>query len=284
MISVVAWLILITAITALACAIWRDHVSRMNSGALVWFTPEQTNARSTFVSLAVAIALWQVASDLAGNPTVLPEPVAALHALWELTRWELLVNVLITLRRIGIAFTIATLIGVGIGLAAGLFPWIGRIVLPLNSALRYIPPTAFIGLTIVWFGVQEGSKLALIVIAILFYIIQMTVDVTRAFPRGFAEVALNLGATDWETFVRVIFPHCVPELLKVLRVNMGAAWTFVVVAEIVSGQDGLGHLLAVSQRFLATPQLFALLFLVGVLGYLSDLVFTVAIRFTSPWK
>jgi NitT/TauT family transport system permease protein len=284
MISVLAWIVLVVAAILLALAVWRRHVSRPGSSAFWWFVPMSGNGRGTLAAFVVATAAWQVASDLVANPTILPAPAAALRALWDMATWELLVNVLVTLRRVAIAFTLATLAGVGLGLAAGLFPWVGKIVLPLNSALRYTPPTAFIGLTIVWFGVYEGSKLALIVIAVLFYIIQMTVDVTRAFPRSLAEAALNLGATDWETFGRVIFPYCLPGLLAVLRVNMGAAWTFVIVAEVISAQNGIGHLMAVSQRFLATPQLFALLFLVGVLGYASDAAFTAAIRLTSPWK
>lgn len=285
MITALAWLVLVVAAVMLALAVRRRHFSRAGStSALSWFASTNRNGLRTVAAFVVAAAAWHVASDFIQNPTILPTPAAALEALWGMATWQLLVSVLITLRRIVIAFSIATLAGVGLGLAAGLLPWFGKAVLPLNSALRYIPPTAFIGLTIVWFGIFEGSKLALIVIAVVFYIIQMTVDVTRAFPRNLAEAALNLGATDRETFTRVIFPYCLPGLLAVLRVNMGAAWTFVIVAEVISAQDGIGQLMAVSQRFLATPQLFALLILVGLLGYATDCVFAAAIRRTSSWK
>jgi NitT/TauT family transport system permease protein len=284
MISVLAWIIIAAATVMLGLAIWRNHLARRNSSAFFWFVPANGSGRTTVVAFTVAIAVWQVASDIADSPMILPTPATALMALWEMATWQLLVNTIITLRRIVIAFFIATLAGMGLGLMAGLFRWIGKIVLPLNSALRYIPPTAFIGLTIVWFGVFEGSKLALIVIALLFYILQMTVDVARTFPRTLAEAALNLGATDTETFVRVVLPYCLPGLLTVLRINISAAWAFVIIAEVISAQDGIGHLMAVNQRFLATPQLFALLFLVGVLGYTIDSVFAAAIRLSAPWK
>jgi NitT/TauT family transport system permease protein len=103
-------------------------------------------------------------------------------------------------------------------------------------------------------------------------------------PPVYIEAAQMLGANRWEVFRKVIISFSFPDILAVLRVNLGAAWTFLVVAELVSAQRGIGYLIAVSQRFRRTPELFALLFVVGMLGFVSDAIFATAIRYCSKWK
>jgi len=282
-ITLIAWAVTTAALITVTHTVWVEHLARPKISAFFWFAPSRQPRVTAVATFATAFAIWHLLSIMLANPLLLPTPAATIQALASFPRMELAHNALHSILRVAVAFSLASAVGLTMGLAAGLFPWIHRAILPLNSALRYIPPTAFIGLTIVWFGVDEGSKIALIIIGVLFYIIQMTVDVARTFPRPLAEAAPNLGATDWETFRYIIWPYCVPAVLSVLRVNLGAAWTFVVAAEVVSAQTGLGHMMAISQRFLLTPQLFALLVLTGIIGFLSDALFGIAIRRTSTW-
>src|SRR5262249_38753377 len=155
--------------------------------------------------------------------------------------------------------SLAGVIGIGVGSAAGAFARIEDATLPLNSAIRYIPPTAFIGLTIIWVGIGEASKIALIALGVRFYITQMAADTIKLIPKVYAEAAQTLGANRWEVFSKVFFSMSIPDLLAVLRVNLGAAWTFLIVSELVAAQKGLGYLMATSQRFLETPKLFAII-------------------------
>jgi NitT/TauT family transport system permease protein len=197
---------------------------------------------------------------------------------------ELVANIGVSLMRIGIGFLLASVVGVFLGSIAGTFERLHYLILPPNSALRYIPPTAFIGLTIIWFGIGEAGKISLIFIAVLFFIIQMTADAVAMVPRVYVEAAMMLGAGRLEIFRRVILGWSLSDILGVLRVNLGAAWTFLIVAELVAAQSGLGYLMAVSQRFLQTSRLFALLIVVGFLGFASDAILAVVIRRVARWK
>jgi NitT/TauT family transport system permease protein len=239
-----------------------------------------------FGAFLFVLSFWSLIT-FAGviDRTFLPTPVDTIRALWtSLTSGELVANAYVSLLRILVGFSLASLIGIALGSVAGTFVRFKSILLPVNSAVRYIPPTAFIGLTIIWFGIGEGSKIALIFIAVIFYIIQMVADAVRLVPKIYIEAAQTLGANRWEVFTRTILSMSIPDLLAVLRVNLGAAWTFLIVAELVAAQKGLGYMMAVSQRYLQTPKLFALIFFVGVLGFATDSLFALAISRTGKWK
>jgi NitT/TauT family transport system permease protein len=232
----------------------------------------------------LALWCWLSFSGIV-TPLILPRPTDTLTALGALMMsGELWPNALTSLVRIGMAVLIASAVGFSLGSLAGTFRTFDALILPLNSTLRYPPPTAFIGLAIVWFGIGEGSKVIFIFLALVFYIIQMSADAVRLVPKTYVEVAQTLGATRWEIFSRVILAMSLPELLSVLRINLSAAWNFLIVAEIIAAQSGLGYLMSISQRFLETPKLFALLFVVGFLGFASDTALALLIRYCARWK
>jgi NitT/TauT family transport system permease protein len=215
----------------------------------------------------------------------LASPSATVRALWtSLSSGELLSNALISIARILVAFAVAGTAGILVGTVAGTFPQVEASLIPLNSALRYIPPTAFIGLTIIWFGIGELNKFAFIFLAIIFYVIQMSVDTVKLVPRVYVEAAQMLGAKRSEIFRKVVLGFSFPNLLAVLRINLGAAWTFLVVAELIAAQSGLGYLMAMSQRFLLTPKLYAVIIFVGLLGYASDALMGILIHRVSRWR
>lgn len=237
-------------------------------------------------SFLFVLSLWSlISSARIVEPEYLPTPADTVKALWvSFASGELITNMAISLARVAVGFALASLIGITSGSIAGTFPRFGSLILPLNSAVRYIPPTAFIGLTIIWFGIGETSKIALIFLAIVFYVNQMVADTVALVPKTYIEAAQVLGAKRWEVFYKVVLSMSVPDLLAVLRINLGAAWTFLIVAELVAAQKGLGYLMAVSQRFLQTPKLFAMIFVVGVLGFVSDTFLAFAISRYSKWK
>jgi len=242
------------------------------------------------VGLAVAgflsgLAVWQLASDLIHDPLFLPGPAPTLISFFQL--WgdaATFYDALATVRRVGVAVAIAGSIGLIVGTLATVFPRFGNLVLPLNSAIRYIPPTAFISLAILWFGIGEAGRVALIGLAIVWYVVQMVADTLRQVPRSLIESAELLGASRTELLTEVFVPYCLPELLAVIRINVGAAWTFVVVAELVTAQDGLGYALALNQRLLQTPRVFALILTISLIGFLTDAILAAGIRWLGRWK
>jgi NitT/TauT family transport system permease protein len=248
--------------------------------------PNTKKLAYTCGSFLFLVSLWFLLSNSGRiSPQFLPTPENTCGALSELIlTGEIWPNLWASLQRVLLALIVAGLLGVCLGSVAGTFSRCAAIFLPVNSVLRYPPPTSFIGLTIVWFGIDESAKIAFIFIALFFYVVQMTADAVRSVPKMYIEVAQTLGASRWEIFTRVILSMSLPEILAVLRVNLSAAWNFLIVSELVAAQSGLGYLMAISQRFLQTPRLFALLFVVGLVGFLSDALFALIIRYSARWK
>lgn len=200
-----------------------------------------------------------------------------------LSSGELVIQALISFKRVVVGFVLASILGVSIGLLAGSFLVMNHLVAPVNSFLRYIPPTAFISLLIVYFGVGETYKYAVIFLGVIFFIIQMVIDVVDDVDMRYMEIGLTSGYSNWDLFKRVIAPFCWPRILDVLRINLSAAWTFLVAAELVGAESGLGHLIAVSQRFLRVGDLYAGILTFGIIGLITDKFLSVASRWLFKW-
>lgn len=237
------------------------------------------------LSFVVLLLIWDTLSRLQplGLSNV-PSPFSVLSAAARLSiSGELISEGLISLRRIIIGFVAATLVGVPVGLLAGSFLIVNRIIVPANSFLRYIPPTAFISLLIVYFGIAEPYKLAVIFFGVIFFIIQMVVDVVDDIDLKYIELALTSGFGKMQVFFRVIVPAAMPRVFDVLRINLSAAWTFLVAAEIIGSENGLGHLIAVSQRFLRIDELFVGILSFGIIGLVTDKGMDVLSRMVFRW-
>ncbi len=141
--------------------------------------------------------------------------------------------------------------------------------------MRYLPASAFIPLMMIWLGVGEEPKIAVLFLGTVFFNTFMTADVVRSVPRQLINVSYTLGARRNEVLRKVIIPHSVPGIIDAIRVNIAAAWNLVVVAEVVVSTTGLGRRIMQSQRFLETDQIFAILILIGICGVIID----IALRF-----
>ena len=231
------------------------------------------------------ISLWGLA--VSGFPQAfrnIPHPLEVLASFKALTlSGKLPLEAWHSFRRVMIGFLAASAVGVPLGLLAGSFFLFYNLVLPVNSFLRYIPPTAFISLLIVYFGVGETYKYAVIFLGLIFFIIQMVVDVVEDTDMGYVEMGLTMGYSRWEIFRRVIVPGAWPRIWDVLRINLSAAWTFLVAAEIVGAEKGLGHLIAVSQRFLRLGDLYAGILTFGIIGLITDRVLEILSRRLFRW-
>ena len=164
----------------------------------------------------------------------------------------------------------ASIVGVCIGLLAGSFLLVNRLVVPVTSFLRYIPPTAFISLLIVYFGIGETYKYAVIFFGVIFFIVQMAIDVVEDLDRRYMEMALTSGYGNWRMFREVVMPASWPRVWDVLRINLSASWTFLVAAELIGAEKGLGHLIAISQRYLRIDELYVGILTFGLIGIVTD--------------
>jgi len=237
------------------------------------------------VSVLLPLAAWVLLSGTgAVAPLFLPSPLAVARAFQDLTSSGQLGHDLVaTLTRVGIGFGLVVLISVPLGLAIGSFPACRALFEPMIGLLRYMPAPAFIPLLIIWLGLGESSKIALLVIGTVFFNTLMSADAPALVPEELIDASYTLGASRWTVMRKVVFPHSLPGLLDAMRVNMAATWNLVVVAELVAAQEGLGYRIARAQRFLQTDQIFAVLIVIGVIGVAIDLAFRAARNAVAPW-
>lgn len=231
------------------------------------------------------VACWQLAwgLDLLPQETV-PSPSETAAAWLEAVRNGTLVSeTAISLKRIVVGFGLATVSGVMLGLVAGTFRFARGIVEPVNSLLRYVPPTAFIALLIVYFGIDEAYKYAVVFLGVFFFIVQMVIDAVDDIDRSYLEMGQTSGLSQWQVFSRTVFPWSLPRVIDVLRINLSAAWTFLVAAELIGAERGLGHFLAISQRFNRIPDLYACIFTFALIGLFSDRVIEWSSRKLFRW-
>jgi NitT/TauT family transport system permease protein len=241
-----------------------------------------TIAGASFVSIVV---LW-CALSLSGRVSkiFLPSPVAVWEAagrlyqsgqLWEDVKWS---NI-----RVWAGFAAAAILSVPLGMLAGTFRPFEALLEPILGFFRYMPVPAFIPLLMLYTGIGEEPKILIIFIGAIVQMVIMVADVTRQTPQELMDVAQTLGCGRAGVFRRVIWRNSLPGIWDLLRVNLGWAWTYLVVAELVAANVGLGYRILKAQRFLQTDVIFLYLLLIGFLGVASDLAFKIAGRKMFPW-
>ncbi|WP_112264038.1 ABC transporter permease [Lentzea terrae] len=261
--------------------------TRPRRTALTIRTPISRRATTilTVLSLAVPFSAWVVLSASGAVPaTFLPPPGAVVSAGWETARsGELAVDVWTTTRRVLQGFGLAVLVSVPLGILMGAFQAGQAAFEPLIGLLRYLPASAFIPLLIIWLGLGEPSKIAILFIGTVFFNTLMTADVVRGVPRPLIDVSYTLGARRGEVLRKVVVPHSLPGIIDAVRVNAAAAWNFVVVAELVNSTAGLGYRIVRAQRFLQTDKIFAVLVVIGVIGVTIDVALRLVRARVGRW-
>lgn len=215
---------------------------------------------------------WQViSSSLGGESFLLPTPAETLRALQELAASGLLwTDLVASVRRVAVGYSISLLLGVVLGVSIGSLTSAEAFFEPQFGILRYIPASALTPLFLLWLGIDETPKIALIVVGTVFYNILMIADVARAVPTALLNASYTLGAGRLTVLRRVILPHSWPGIIDVARINLAAAWLMLVVAELLAAQEGLAFRIVKAQRFRQVDRMFALLLVFGAIGIISD--------------
>ncbi len=186
--------------------------------------------------------------------------------------------------RVAAALAISAAIGLPAGFFASRSGFAAKVLSQATSAIRYVPPTAFIGLVIIAFGIGNGAALGLITLGIAPYIAIMTADAFKSLPASYVQVAKVYKASQWQILRFVSWPYILPRFVEALRVNVGAAWTLLVVSELVAGSSGIGYLIARAQRYLDMDRLYALIILSGAIGMIFDRLLQFIVRRNSRWR
>jgi NitT/TauT family transport system permease protein len=237
------------------------------------------------LALIVPLLLWMAISSLKLVPPMfLPTPATVIDAGIKMFAEEnLIVDVLASSARVLAGFLVAAIIGVPMGLAMGTFYSLDSLFAPIVGTVRYMPVTAFVPLIVIWLGLEEPSKILIIMLGVVLYNAIMVADAVKFIPNEMINVAYTLGATRRDVVFKVIIPAAFPSVLDTLRVNISGAWNFLVIAELVASQNGLGFKIIQAQRFLQTEKVLFCIALIGVIGLAIDYGLKSISQRLTPW-
>ncbi len=206
--------------------------------------------------------------------TFLADPIAMVRSGWVLlTEQGFATDIGFTIWRVLGGFVLAAILAVPLGVAMGAYKPVEAFFEPFVSFARYLPASAFIPLLILWAGIGEAQKLALIFIGSFFQLVLMIALQVGGTRRDLVEAAYTLGASDFGIVKSVLIPAAAPQIAETLRLVLGWAWTYVIVAELIGASNGIGHMITDSQALLATDQIIFGIITIGVIGLVSDVLF-----------
>ena len=235
---------------------------------------------------ALVLAAWAAVTEtgLVG-PGMLPTPAATIRAGIALfSEQNFGLDVGLTVVRVLVGFAIAALLAIPVGVAMGASRALHAFLGPLLAFIRYLPAAGFLPLLLLWAGVGETQKLALIFIATFFQLALMIAAVVQAAPRAVVEVAYTLGTRSGKILRRVLLPLAAPRIAEILRQVLGWTWGYVIFAELIGSTRGIGHLITDAQSLLAIDQVVFGLLLIGVIALLVDVVFRGINRHLYRWS
>lgn len=250
-----------------------------------WMLAQLSHAMKGLVYLAILIIVLSIGLHVTlPESRFVPGPSefgASFQAMF--LRGAILTHVMVSCFRVLGGFTLAFCIALCLAISVLSVRSLRGTLIPVNSFLRYVPPTAFTILLIGVFGVGEGYKIAAVFFGIVFFLLSMLVDAFDSVDRRYVEMGLVEGHSRIEIAFRIILPSTLPKIIDVARINLSAAWTFLVVAELVGAQEGLGYLVHISQRFGRVADVFLLVLVFGVIGWLFDAILYGLSRLVVPW-
>nr|WP_131913773.1 ABC transporter permease [Celerinatantimonas diazotrophica] len=231
-------------------------------------------------------ALWSLVT-LSGmvSSTFLADPFTMFEQGVKLfTQYDFAYDVWVTIARVLGGFILSAIIGVPLGIMMGSYKVVEALLEPFVSFCRYLPASAFIPLLILWAGVGELQKVLIIFIGSFFQITLMVAVSVSSCRKDLIEAAYTLGSSRSSVVRRVIIPHSAVDIAEALRLVLGWSWTYVIVAELIGAQRGIGHMIVNSQSLLNTGQIIFGIITIGVIGLVSDVLFKRVNRKLFAWS
>jgi NitT/TauT family transport system permease protein len=215
----------------------------------------------------------------------LPKPHEVLRGLFQLFyEKELGTAIWTSTLRIGKAFLLASALALPLGLAMGALEPVNRFFEPVMAPLRFMPISAFIPLLIVWFGIDDGQKIAFLFLGVFVYLLPVVVNAVRTVPQEYVDTAYTLGASKAQAVFTVLLPAALPEIVEAFRVMNAIAWTYVILAEAVNPGQSLGYIIQLAYTHARPDWSFAGLVVVGGIGLLTDALLRLVIQLLFRWR
>ena len=252
-------------------------------------TPIPRSHYATIVvgSVGLLLGIWAVLSygGFVRPSYFLPTPTEVLSsAVRMILDGSLIENAWASVSVIITGWVLAAILAVPLGILMGSFKFFEALFEPVVNFVRYLPVSAMIPLLILYIGLGFEEKVAVIFIGTFFQLILMVADVAAHVPKDLIDSAYTLGTSRVRVVTHVLIPATLPGVMDNLRITIGWAWTYLIVAELVAAEKGLGIMILESQRGLRTDKIFVGLVTIGLLGFLSDIIFKWLHRIVLPWS
>ncbi|MGB8406439.1 MAG: ABC transporter permease [Mycobacterium sp.] len=247
------------------------------------------------LSVAVFVGSWQLAAASGiWNQTFVPYPIAVWRAFVEVSTshenvrgyagYLLVEHLYMTWRRVVAGVLVGVPIGVGLGLLMGSIGWLRTLLEPGLTFLRALPPLSYLFLLVIWLGIDEAPKIALLALAALPPVAVATTAAVVAVPVGLTEAARALGASRIQVIRDVVVPSAAPEAFTGVRLAVGMAYASVVAAELFNGIPGVGGLIKDAGNYNNTPVVLVGIIAIGLSGLAIDGFLRVVERRVVPWR
>lgn len=242
-----------------------------------FLSPREPIPKSLYLILALSsfaffFIIWSILT-YGGfvDPLFLPSPGRVFQAGVDLfVDLGFTTDILNSVYRVMFGFIVAALIGVPLGLFMGTFKAAEAFTEPVVGFIRYMPASAFIPLFILWLGIGDIEKIAIIFVGSFFQLVLMVAVVAKNIQKDLLETAYTLGAKRFQVIWKVLLPASLPGIVDTLRIIVGWAWTYIIVAELVASASGIGYMIISSQRMLRTGNIIFGILTIGILGLITD--------------
>lgn len=241
------------------------------------------------ISITVFLMAWEALVRLLANP-YFPGPMSVFNALirmalfGDIDGYTLIVHTYASLERVMIGFFIAIITGVPLGLLIGIFPTIRSLSFPIIEPIRFIPPIAWIPLSIILL-VGTSRYAFLIWIGAFFPILLNTIAGVKRTSLTLIQMAKTFGANRTQVITKIIFPSSLPEIMTGLRVGLGVGWMCIVAAEMIGGDPvGLGRLIIKYANLLQTDVIIAGMITIGIIGLLINYIILSLEKRMFKWR
>lgn len=228
----------------------------------------------------VLFLLWQTASGMEiWSQYVLPSPARVFGSFWiMLSNGALFEHIAVSLVRVLYGFFLAFVLALLFGVLAGVYPVTTPYYKHIVEFMRNVPPLSLIALLILWFGIGETSKTIIIVLASFF---PMFLNIKKGLAScdvKLLEVGYSLGFSKMKLFLKIMLPNALPDILVGMRVGLGYSWRAIIGAEMIAASSGLGYMILDAQQMSRSDKVIVGIFVIGIVGYLCDCLFSQIIR------
>ena len=243
--------------------------------SLLAFRGQTSHAVDLYVGAASflgLIALWWAAAALElAPPQYMPSPGAVLGALYRLfVEYDFTWDIGVSVFRVWTAFLISAAMAIPLGIFMSSYRIVNGISEPVIDFIRYLPVPALVPLTIIWLGIGETSKITLLWMGTFFQLVLLIADDAKRVPREYIEIGLTVGAKSREVLRHIVLPAMLPSMVDNLRITLGWCWTYLIIAEIVAADSGIGYVIWSARRYVKTPEVMAGILTIGVIGLATD--------------